>query len=694
MSELQFIELNERAYKYIRQFTIRSAEDALVELITNCVDAYKLTDIENREIEIEYHKPNIIKVRDHAIGLTAEEMKNCFLQVGNYTTNEGSRGFFSRGAKDISAIGNITFNSIKNGKHSQCYLNSDAYGKMNILDVDVTVEQREGLKIQTNGLEVTIELLANFIIDKPSVQYDSLCNLATLRDIIVDDNNNLTYTIYENDIEIFKERIIFEYPPAEILLDLDYTVPNYPDATAKFIIYKTEKQIPQPKKETEMIFGFLIKDDTTIYETSTIDDRFRWIPYMNRLYGYLKCNYISHLLLDYDKNGSTELNPMPIIDPSRLTGVNKKHPFIDSLLSIPRVRLDQILRELNKSLSQQSISLKEADQLLEELSKYGLDIIEEEDIKVTYTQSYDDILAKAIEDDRINYVNSEKNYYMNINYDINISETDNYIRDKIVRLENIGQDTSFIIDGNNELVQIPYEQTDEKNEMVDIMTIIDKEETNLSKHPYIYKLGPNGELVKLYIFEKGRIENITNPEEEYIIVKNKKFNISFINDLNLSQRYLIEYNEGVNIKLNLNNDSISKYLTTNNITSGSENLSIQNLSSSNSLVFLQELMIEIISEVILENNILNNKLVLDSNNFNNNKKINSHKNEITSKLEMPIGSIFTKYIGAVKQQKIKELQSNIDNISNIIGETIDNEYELQLANERDLLSEKLQLLVE
>ena len=60
-----------------------------------------------------------ISVTDRAIGLTSEDAEKCFLTVGNYTSHETSRGFFSRGAKDVSNIGHVTFETIKDGLYSK-----------------------------------------------------------------------------------------------------------------------------------------------------------------------------------------------------------------------------------------------------------------------------------------------------------------------------------------------------------------------------------------------------------------------------------------------------------------------------------------------------------------------------------------------------------------------------------------------
>lgn len=362
-SGIKFTELivSERAYKYIREIPIRSSEEALVELITNCIDAYNKTNKNPRDIFIEFQYPNSLKVRDHALGLTSAEMERYFLQVGNSPNGENSRGFFSRGAKDISAIGNIYFRSIKDNKFSVCILNSDMYGRVAIRDVEATNEIREELQIKDNlnGLEVEIKLSDDFIINNlselsnPSGQAESLSNLVALRDIMQNPDNNIIYSHVDVDgTHLFDKKLNFHHPDGNLLLDLEYEVPSYPGINAKFVVYKSLHPVPRPKKENEIISGFLIKSNTTVYEVLGINDinDINDINYINifekdcgffHLHGHIKCDYIDFLLREFDVYGQTDKNPFPIISVSRF--INKEHPFIKMLLSVPKIRLVEII---------------------------------------------------------------------------------------------------------------------------------------------------------------------------------------------------------------------------------------------------------------------------------------------------------------------------------------------------------------
>lgn len=668
MTDYTFININERAYKYIRQFTIKSVDDAIIELITNAIDAYNKTDYLNRYIYIDVIDGRAIRVTDHALGLDSNGLQTCFLQVGDYTASDGSRGFFSRGAKDISALGNVLFETIKNNKYSECILNTDAYGLITHSDIDSTIEIRNRINIPDpkNGLSVTLDLLPNFQSIEINSFYDVCCKLGVLRDININPHNFIYLRQFVNNTIVFDKRVEYIYPASELLLDVEYTIPNYPDEIAKFVVYKSSVPLSQPIKEGMLEFGFLIKDDTSIYEVNTINDRFRWNPYINYLYGYVKSNAIKKYLLDYDVNGASVSNPYPIIDPSRLTGVNKMHPLIVNMMSIPNVRIDLILRELNKSVSSKSVTIDDIGDLLDELNKYGLDIIEKEDIIVNFLPNYDGKLIKAINEDRSNYITYEKSYLLAGNFSTEEIKIENYIKEEIIKIDDGTQNDYYYLDNNNNLVQIQNRSTYEKNEPINILNLLTTEQIDeLRPKPYVYQVGNSRNLMKLYIFQKGIIENNTNLDQT-LLAKSKQFQIEFINDINIPERYIIDNSNGIKIKLNLNNPIIRQHLNNRSLSEIHDVAKLASLSSTVSLVFLKELMTDVLTDLIVDNDVVNNRLIMDSNSYNNMKKVIEHRNRVMTKVEMPINNIFQKYINNNTNKKL----TNITNQVNLIGTTI------------------------
>lgn len=677
--ELTFIDISERAYKYIRQFTIKTVDDALVELITNSIDAYNKTNSTERLIEISVVENSVIVCRDRAIGLTAEEMVECFLQVGNYTSTDGSRGFFSRGAKDISALGDVYFKAIKDNKYSECLINTDAYGTILSNNVDVTDEIRNqiGIPDPYNGMSVELHLLPNFQNPNIDTLYHSLCRLGVLRDIVTNNNNQiyLTKTNLNGDI-LFNKRVNYIYPNSSMILDLEYIIPNYTNHKAKFVVYKTNTPLPQPAKESEMEFGFLVKDSTSVYEVNTLSDRFRWNPYINYIYGYVYSDAIKTFLVDYDTNGPSETNPYPIIDPSRLTGVNKLHPLIINILSIPLVRLDLILRELNNSISSKSVTIDDIDDLLNELDQVGLDIIEQEEIEINFVPNYDAQLVKAINDERANYVTYEKSYLLSNSFDTEELQLENYIKEEIIRIQDAtaSDDLTFFLDSNLNLTQIQSTDSGLDNDPIDIIDLIPEENIqDLQNNPYIYKLGPDGELLKLYVFQKGIIENVDDTLEKDLIAKSKQFRIEFINDINIPQRYIIDSTDGIRIKINLHNPIIAKYMTTQDISSidqVSDFINIGNLRSTQTLTFFKDLVTDILADIVVENDVKLGKIILDGSSVINVRKINEHRNFIITRIEEPIDKIFSKYINSKVTAKIDTIKTDIQNLENAIEANI------------------------
>lgn len=628
---MQFIKLNERAYKYIRQFTIKSAEDALVELITNCYDAYNKSNIiEKWIICIEYsYDGSNLRVYDNACGLSGKDLGECMLQVGNYTNTQGSRGFFSRGAKDISAIGNITFKTIKDNKYSECVITSEAYGDLTIIDKIVTDEQREQLCIPLNGLSVNIKLLQSALNNVCT--FDCLLRVMTLRSIFSD--SRLTVLYRGVNCNAFQE-LKYVSPVGTMILDLKYKIPDYENEEARLILYISDNVITQPYKENEMEFGILVRSLSTIYDNSIIGTSMRWHPYIDQIYGELQCESINKLLLEYDKHGETLKNPAPIIDPSRITGLNRHHPFIKSLLSICNSRLEQTLLELNHLKSEARISNRDMCELLDELSLCGSEILDSSGINIAKTSNYESKLNDTVNVHRSKYVITElnsqltnKNLLAN-NNKFKLTGKDQDIHDQLSKL-NAKENDIFILN-NNLLIKLDMEgEINASNilKVVPINMLID-----FKNDPYIYRIDGNGFAVKIYVYGGGTLQH--RDTQKLQTKMENKFKIGFISEPNYKGRYKIEYSTGVTARINIS-------------VCGAEQLE--------NTYYMLGLLREIIGDVILEGEILSGFLRMDSDNYSNIRKANYRRNEI-------IGNIEPKIQKLEKTLKLKNI-----NIEQIVG---------------------------
>jgi hypothetical protein len=342
-TEYKYLELNSRMYQYIKSTTITSLDDALVELITNCIDAYNTSDSINNSIKIILSKNNkTLEVIDQAIGIDSTNMETCFLTVGTYTSTQTNRGHFARGAKDISSLGDITFTAIKDGKYSQCKILVDGRGAMLVSDQNVTEEIREYTQISNNGLHVKLDIQFETTITEFNLE--DLPYHYALRDILSDERNIIEYT----DLDAMNTNsITYSYPEHEKVVEVEYLVPYY-GVPAKFTCYLSrDKDIKYSSNSRYNENSFLISSNTTIYENAHLHNGhiFR-NPHSVKLYGRVECDHINNLLKDYEENGARQKNPYPIIEPTRLHGLSKNHPFIKHMLRLPVERVLYILSEL------------------------------------------------------------------------------------------------------------------------------------------------------------------------------------------------------------------------------------------------------------------------------------------------------------------------------------------------------------
>lgn len=580
---LQFISVSQRAYKYVRQFSIKDPVDAIVELMTNADDAYARSNprlaYPYRYFIVYHEKTGTLQVIDNATGLTADQMRTCFLQVGNYTATDGSRGFFSRGAKDVSILGDVYFETIKDGKYSKCMINSDAEGGMLVSNQSISMSDplRTKLKIPYNGLAVTINLLQPH---RPTniAQFEyNITYRAHLREIFSEAENSVYFMYYDifDNLSI-NERISYLYPPVDmLLLDSTYEVPTYPGVQAQFVMFKATGPLPQPMIENQMQFGFLIKSsDTTVHEVSTLDDtKYRWNPYINLVYGYLLCPYIVELMKDYDQNGSSPANPFAILDPSRSVGLVREHPFTQSLLKIPIQYVSLQLSKLDGMISKSSVNVSDFNDILTQMEQLGLNMLDSIPAqKYNWQEDPNSNLIKAIQNDRENYVITERNYTLETS-DV-ILDPNSQIMDNINEVLN---GVNVFVINQNEIIPLPGLNVDpfttplSGDDLSNLQQSIQNNvpDNNFTNHPYIYKLNSEGELQKLFIFNNGQLVTLNSDEQATVTDKKKRLNIRFTSDPNMIARYSTEIANGqVNIAINVNDAVVSKYLKVTKTSTG------------------------------------------------------------------------------------------------------------------------------
>jgi len=369
----KYIDLDIRMYEYIRATAITNITDALLELITNSIDAY--SDVSDPEypqtVEINlYNEDNKIIVIDNACGLDGTRLEKCFLTVGSYTSDSNKRGHFSRGAKDISSIANITFSTIKDDLFSQCILKDTAKGKVTNINIPATTELREQYNLAGNGLHVELELTK---VTLKEWNRNNIKNNSALFDIF--DNKKYDIMLINKD-ELTAEKLVYIHPEGKKILDIEYNLSRW-HTKARFTLY-TSNKLPRNQN------GFIVSSDNAIYQFNLLSPYIWRNPLSSKLFGRLHCDGINKIIKDYDTTGPIKKNPFPLIEPSRMGGLGSKHPFTKELIAVPLRKIQYYFEECNYLKKQHKIqSISDLFYGLESLQDLGLsmldDIVDEDD---------------------------------------------------------------------------------------------------------------------------------------------------------------------------------------------------------------------------------------------------------------------------------------------------------------------------
>ena len=110
MASLRF---DNRYFQLTRSFAVKNFEDALIELLTNCVDAYtRLGDTASvKPVHVKLSNDRkTISILDNGVGMFPADAEYNLLNVGKSNTDSSkTRGVFNRGARDCTSIGTIRF---------------------------------------------------------------------------------------------------------------------------------------------------------------------------------------------------------------------------------------------------------------------------------------------------------------------------------------------------------------------------------------------------------------------------------------------------------------------------------------------------------------------------------------------------------------------------------------------------------
>lgn len=676
-----FIQFNERAYKFIRGSAVSHIMDAIVELITNSDDAYDKGGIKNKKIHIHLNYRGQLIVTDQAIGLTSEGMKKCFLQVGNFTSTEDNRGFFSRGAKDISALGDVYFESIKNNKYSKLLLDKNANGELQIANQTVSSSIRDNLKIRDNGLRVTINLNEGVQIPNPKVMLEIYTRHISLRNILNNPNCDCTIT-FEDSPEFefnYKEfKYNYTFPNTEVLLYLSYNLPSYPEADAFFQLSRAENQLFDDNNIKFCDWGILITSNKVIHDITCLNEQFKFNPHMKSLSGMIHSTYINKLLRDYDRNGASKLNPFPILDPSRVGGLNYDHPFMQELIKIPMDRLDLVLQELEATDDNEYVFFNnEIMDIINKLNLTGDKFMEANEL-MKFVENKNSDLIRGIESDRGKFVTVEKNFMQDLN------------KSKRVNLE----------PKKDKKKAAPY--VDPMSKLFDIIGVGDEGNAateEVDDTTKLYKKFDNSIMKDVETEEKKifQFNNVEGKSEEAIknefesqnyqhLKKDNMFVIKFIKSTQDRKYEIYQSGQKIILKININFPILKRYFN-------SENDFSQDFETSKleAVMLLHEILTDALTRIQLISYINRDFIKINNDSSSSNfqelfRNYDSYKNNIDISVDKVIQSIINHERSKIKKMiKYKDDEDNDNNSISSFGDNFDNEELIEKQDNNFLL---------
>ena len=348
---------------------------ALIELITNCDDAYSRSR-KTGSIEIEVHRfpgteePTQIAVRDHATGLNREEMEKNFIQLGGdrsgFAAGEEVRGLFSRGSKDTAWFGETVFEGIRDGEYTRLTLFADGTGEVESSSATANHYQSLAIPHGENGLSATMVVRReNTRVPDLRELRDRLAAHVQLRGVTL--RQEMTLTEYRNGKKAQKVPVVWDPPAATTILDEEVEIPGF-DCTARLRIEKMDQRSEGPVSETS-IHGIEVRGTRAVYENTDFSQS---ASGMALLRGSVVCPKIDDLIRSYDPRGSSDqLNPIRLVTRSR-DGLEPTHPFTQSLAAAVIQRLKPILEELEPKAEEGG-----SEKLRRDLSRLGKLLAEE-----------------------------------------------------------------------------------------------------------------------------------------------------------------------------------------------------------------------------------------------------------------------------------------------------------------------------
>ena len=295
----------------------------------------------------------LVRICDFGKGMSAQQIKDNLLTIGNKSDDDSvsdTRGFFRRGARDVTALGDVAFDSFRGSKWSQLIIRNDLSYSMNAEDQSIeeapeVVRSWHAQSPEQSGTIVSLQMVPVHRVTLSREQcVSSLANLFQLRFAMADQTREIRFQFGENVAELDLVRYVFP-KSMRVFEPKRFTVPGYEQFEAVFELFIVDSALARATDFRTAQSGVCVRSANTCYEMTYFDSRLQYDRVSQYFYGFLTTESIHALLVDYDRNGQTVTNPMLIVDPGRGHGLNVDHPFIRALYSIPQVYLRMAIQE-------------------------------------------------------------------------------------------------------------------------------------------------------------------------------------------------------------------------------------------------------------------------------------------------------------------------------------------------------------
>ena len=357
---------------------------ALIELITNADDAY---NGKGGEIHINLHEAQapfqwVLSIHDKAGGLSADGLKKAFSNLGDenqkFAADEGTRGLFGRGAKDVAVFGKARFHSVYDGKYSELQiLPKESKWERNAIDIPPTETHLSELKLRSGetGLTAQLYISREYKIPSPSDLIEKLESHVQLRDLI----NRNTVTISDSRSKATKQ-LKGLMPSGDKILDIEFQVPGY-KMKAKLEVHKfAEKQLGNLTPYSK--HGLVVSGRGAAYENSLLNLDGR--PESGWFCGRLDAPEIHDLARAIDQvDVPDSKNPTRVVSRQR-DGLVRGHPFFRALAGAVSAQLkplfDEVANDEGANKKEGQALRKRLDALEQALGKALQELLDETDL--------------------------------------------------------------------------------------------------------------------------------------------------------------------------------------------------------------------------------------------------------------------------------------------------------------------------